>query len=77
MLKSIIIRTVDFCSRNALWVILAGVALGVVSGGYAARHFAITTDINQLISPDLPWRHGGRAQADQARRPHPTADDGV
>ena len=31
MLKSIIIRTVDFCSRNALWVILAGVALGVVS----------------------------------------------
>jgi uncharacterized protein len=57
MLKSTIIRTVDFCSRNALWVILAGVALGVVSGGYAARHFAITTDINQLISPDLPWRH--------------------
>jgi uncharacterized protein len=56
MLKSTIIRTVDFCSRHALWVILVAVALGVVSGGYTARHFAITTDINQLLSPDLPWR---------------------
>jgi uncharacterized protein len=57
MLKSTIIRTVDFCSRHALGVILLGVALGVVSAAYATRHFAITTDINQLISPDLPWRH--------------------
>ena len=26
------------------------------SGFYAANHFAITTDINKLISPDLGWR---------------------
>ena len=23
---------------------------------YAARHFAINTDVTRLISPDLPWR---------------------
>lgn len=68
MLKSTIIRTVDFCSRHALWVVLLGVALGLVSAGYAARHFAITTDINQLISPDLPWRH--REVAFGAMFPH-------
>ena len=26
------------------------------SGFYAARHFAITTDVNKLISPELGWR---------------------
>jgi uncharacterized protein len=30
--------------------------LAVVSGVYAARHFAITTDIGKLISPQLDWR---------------------
>jgi hopanoid biosynthesis associated RND transporter like protein HpnN len=30
--------------------------LAIASGFYAARHFAINTDINTLISPDLDWR---------------------
>ena len=29
---------------------------GVLAGGYAARHFKITSDINALLSADLPWR---------------------
>jgi hypothetical protein len=37
-------------------VIALAAALAFVSGSYAARHFAIDTDINRLISPDLPWR---------------------
>jgi uncharacterized protein len=56
MLSSIIGRSVDFCTRNALVVIAVGVALAAVSGLYTARHFAINTDVTNLISPDLPWR---------------------
>jgi uncharacterized protein len=56
MLSSIIGRTVDFWTRNALVVIAVGVALAAVSGLYTARHFAINTDVTNLISPDLPWR---------------------
>ncbi|MDB5627767.1 MAG: hypothetical protein JWQ51_107, partial [Tardiphaga sp.] len=33
-----------------------GVLLAIGSGIYTARHFAINTDINTLISPDLDWR---------------------
>ena len=39
------------------WPIIALAIIGaVVSGVYSARHFAINTDINKLISPDLDWR---------------------
>ena len=37
------------------WSLLAAV-ITAGSGFYAATHFAITTDINKLISPDLGWR---------------------
>ena len=30
--------------------------MAIVSGIFAIQHFAITTDIGKLISPDLPWR---------------------
>jgi hopanoid biosynthesis associated RND transporter like protein HpnN len=36
-------------------------ALGVASGVYATKHFAINTDINTLISQDLPWRQREQA----------------
>ena len=49
-------RLVGACSRHpwvvaALCLILAGLA-----GGYAATHFAMTTDTNALLSPQLDWR---------------------
>ncbi len=34
---------------------LAGL-LAIASGIYVAQNFKIDTDINKLISPDLPWR---------------------
>ncbi len=37
-------------------VILAAVLLTAASAIYTARNFAITTDISQLIAPDLDWR---------------------
>jgi hopanoid biosynthesis associated RND transporter like protein HpnN len=43
------------CIRHPLWVL--GLALVLTAGCaiYAAERFAIKTDINELISPDLPW----------------------
>jgi uncharacterized protein len=55
MLKSSITAVVDFCVRRAWWVIVVALALVVGAGDYAAQHFAIHTDVNDLISPDLPW----------------------
>ena len=37
-------------------MIVIALLLSVVLAGYAIRHFAINTDVNQLISTDLPWR---------------------
>jgi hopanoid biosynthesis associated RND transporter like protein HpnN len=67
MLKSAIVHTVTFCTRHRWWVILAGVLVMIGSILYTATHFQITTDINQLISKDLPWRQ--RALAIEALFP--------
>ena len=56
MIKTAIKATIEQCTRWPWLVIAISVALAAVSGFYAAKHFAITTDINQLISRDLPWR---------------------
>src|SRR5215831_1150538 len=55
MLRSAVFRTVDFCTRHAWWVIIFGLALAAVSTVYAARHFAIKTDVTDLFPSDLPW----------------------
>src|SRR5436309_5140721 len=55
MLRSSILRTVDFCNRYAWWVIVVGVALGAASSVYTVRHFAIKTDVKDLFPHDLPW----------------------
>ncbi len=47
---------VGWTSYHPLKVIIAFVILTAVSGVYVVRHFAIDTDVNALISADLPWR---------------------
>ena len=37
-------------------VVGIAVLLTALSGWYAATHFSMTTDINQLISTSIPWR---------------------
>jgi hopanoid biosynthesis associated RND transporter like protein HpnN len=55
-LSSLLARLDDFCTRHAwIIVVLAGL-LAITSGTYVAQNFKIDTDINKLISPDLPWR---------------------
>ena len=56
MLRAAIVATVTRCTRHAWLVIVLATVAAAVSGVYAFRHFAINTDINTLISQDLPWR---------------------
>ena len=56
MLKKVIIATIDCCTRYAKQVVGVAILLAIVSGIYAARHFAIDADVNKLISRELPWR---------------------
>jgi len=61
MLTSLIVSTVDFCSRRA-WLVIAVSLLAAAAGGYySARHFAINSDINALLSDDIGWRQRERA----------------
>jgi len=56
VLTSIVVSIVRACTRFAPFVVVVSLVGAVAAGYYAARHFAINTDINTLISPDLDWR---------------------
>jgi hopanoid biosynthesis associated RND transporter like protein HpnN len=56
MLTSFIVRVIDFCTRHAWQVVIVGMVLAAVSGVYVARHFAINSDISDLLSNDIGWR---------------------
>jgi uncharacterized protein len=47
---------VEWTSQHPLKIIVAFLVLTFVSGLYVVRHFSINTDVNALISADLPWR---------------------
>ena len=51
-----VVRAIAFCWRNAWLVIAAAFVLALASSWYAATHFKMTTNMNQLISSNLPWR---------------------
>lgn len=56
MLTRYIVAVVRICVRNAWLTLAAGLLLAGASAYYTAHHFAISTDISKLISPDLSWR---------------------
>jgi uncharacterized protein len=56
MLKSCVVRIVDLSAAHPWWVIAVAVTLAAGSAVYVWKHFAIRTDVNELISTDLPWR---------------------
>src|SRR3974390_446533 len=56
IITSFVVRAIRFCAQYALPVIILTVLLGVLSSWYAVTHFAMTTDVNQLISPNIAWR---------------------
>jgi uncharacterized protein len=55
-LKAKLASIAKFSTRHALSIIAIAGVFAVVSGAYVINHFAINTDLNKLISPDLPWR---------------------
>ena len=56
MLKRLVVSIVEFSAR-ARWLVLAiAVVLAAYSAVVVGRHFAIDTNINNLISQNLPWR---------------------
>src|SRR5438034_7769128 len=56
MLTSAVLRMVGFCTRHPWPVIAITAVLTISSALYTATHFAITTDTDQLLPQDLPWR---------------------
>jgi hopanoid biosynthesis associated RND transporter like protein HpnN len=55
MLNSAIIRIVDFCAHYRWTVIVTGLVVMIATGVFAVTRFSITTDIESLISQNLPW----------------------
>jgi hopanoid biosynthesis associated RND transporter like protein HpnN len=49
-------RLVAACTRHPLFVLLLAVVLMAGAAIYAARHFAMSTDVTELISVDHDWR---------------------
>src|SRR5882724_193736 len=56
MLTSAVLQVVGFCTRHPWPVIAIAAVLATGSALYTATHFAITTDTDQLLPADLPWR---------------------
>jgi uncharacterized protein len=56
IVTSFVVRAIRFCTQYAAPVIILSIVLGVLSSWYAVTHFAMTTDVNQLISPNISWR---------------------
>lgn len=56
MLTRSVVYLVDVSRRKAFSVVLLALLLALLSGWYAVSHFSITTDVNQLLADDLPWR---------------------
>ena len=56
MLAAAVTAIVRVCARVPWLIIVLGLAAAAASAVYSARHFAINTDVNKLISPDLDWR---------------------
>ena len=56
MLTSAVLRVVGLCTRHPWPVIAIATLLTIGSTLYTATHFAVTTDTDQLLPSDLPWR---------------------
>jgi hopanoid biosynthesis associated RND transporter like protein HpnN len=55
MINPTIVRIVDFCARHRRMVVIAGILLIFGAVAFDVARFKINTDIEGLISEDLPW----------------------
>jgi uncharacterized protein len=55
MINSAIVRIVDFCARHRWTVVIVGLLVMVAAAAFAVTKFSINTDVEGLISENLPW----------------------
>ncbi len=55
MLRTIIVRLVEFSTRFARTVVGAALLIAVLCTVYAVQHFSVVTDVRQLFPANLPW----------------------
>src|SRR5258708_13116590 len=55
-MNSAIVRIVDFCARYRRTIVVVGTLLLLGAAAFDVARFSINTDIEGLISQDLPWR---------------------
>ena len=53
---SLIARLVGLCLAHKWIVVTVSIILCMAMTRYVISHFAMTTDTNALLSPELPWR---------------------
>jgi len=56
MVTSAVVRLVDICARHCRPTIVIGMLVMIVAVAYDIARFSINTDVQTLISRDLPWR---------------------
>jgi len=56
MMGRIIARVVGWSRAHAIFVVAAALVLAIGAGFYSANRIAVDTDLDKLISPNLPWR---------------------
>src|SRR4030081_2950354 len=56
MIHSAIVRIVGFSARNRWTILFAGTLLLLAAAAFDTARFSINTDIEGLISQNLPWR---------------------
>jgi hopanoid biosynthesis associated RND transporter like protein HpnN len=55
IMNSAIVRIVDICAHYRRTLVIAGVLLTIGAAAYDARRFSLNTDIEGLISENIPW----------------------
>jgi hopanoid biosynthesis associated RND transporter like protein HpnN len=55
-ITAFVVRAISLCIHYAGWVIAAAILIAIGSSWYAATHFSVNTDINQLLSATSPGR---------------------
>ncbi len=56
ILTTTVVQAIKQCIGHPWLVVTIAILMTMASVGYSVRHFALNTDINKLISPNLPWR---------------------
>jgi hopanoid biosynthesis associated RND transporter like protein HpnN len=65
MINSAIVRLVDYCALHGRTVVIAGALLMLATAIFDFSKFSINTDVEALISQDLPW-HQRQLEISQA-----------